>query len=242
MVQLENKYWGVPLLRWVGLSVPSPAAARAQTLRAFHCNPSRKTHQYQNKTFLPYIVFTIIKINNLQNKVYLGFKKKIMLKVKVNKGKVFEATTSKDGITIDSNTISWDIRKINPNHYHIISNNWCFSVETIKTDFSGKKFTFKINGMLQEVSVKNELDLLLEKMGMADIGDIKITDLKAPMPGLVLDVKVIVGQTVKKGDTVMVLEAMKMENVLKASGEGVVKAVKVKKGESVEKNQVMVQF
>lgn len=70
----------------------------------------------------------------------------------------------------------------------------------------------------------------------------KVNDMKAPMPGLVLNVLVENGQTIKKGDAIVVLEAMKMENILKSPSDGIVKKVHVIKGDKVEKNQVMVNF
>ena len=68
----------------------------------------------------------------------------------------------------------------------------------------------------------------------------KVMDIKAPMPGLVVDVRVAEGQALKKGDAVVVLEAMKMENILKATADAVVKKVSVKTGAKVEKNEVLV--
>lgn len=68
------------------------------------------------------------------------------------------------------------------------------------------------------------------------------TKIKAPMPGLVLDVKVNAGDSVKKGDPLLIIEAMKMENIIKSSGEGVIKKIAVKAGQSVEKDDLMVEF
>ena len=61
----------------------------------------------------------------------------------------------------------------------------------------------------------------------------------APMPGTILDVKVSVGQSVKKGDTICVLEAMKMENDIPAPCDGVIASVAVQKGSSVNANDVI---
>ncbi len=61
----------------------------------------------------------------------------------------------------------------------------------------------------------------------------------APMPGTILDVKVSVGQSVKKGDVICVLEAMKMENDIPAPCDGVVASVNVQKGASVAANDVI---
>jgi len=69
-----------------------------------------------------------------------------------------------------------------------------------------------------------------------------LKEIKAPMPGLILDLKVAPGDQVQKGDVLLILEAMKMENSIKSPGDGVVKEVKVSLKQSVEKNQVLIQF
>jgi biotin carboxyl carrier protein len=62
------------------------------------------------------------------------------------------------------------------------------------------------------------------------------------MPGLIIDLKIKTGDIVKPGDPLLILEAMKMENILKSPGEGTIKNVKVKKGDNVEKGQVLIEF
>ena len=64
----------------------------------------------------------------------------------------------------------------------------------------------------------------------------------APMPGMVLEILINNGETVTEGQPVIILEAMKMENVLKAPGDGVVKVIKVKKGDPVDKKQVLIEM
>ena len=70
----------------------------------------------------------------------------------------------------------------------------------------------------------------------------KLNNIKAPMPGLIIDLRVTTGQTIQPGDTLLILEAMNMENIIKSSGAGIVKRVAVKKGDSVEKGQVLIEF
>ena len=65
------------------------------------------------------------------------------------------------------------------------------------------------------------------------------TSVTAPMPGTILDVKVSVGQSVKKGDVICVLEAMKMENDIPAPADGVVASINVQKGASVAANDIL---
>jgi biotin carboxyl carrier protein len=92
------------------------------------------------------------------------------------------------------------------------------------------------------VNVKDRFDILLEQLGMANAGVAKVNDLKAPMPGLIVSIQVQVGDNIKKGDSLLILEAMKMENVLKATGEGKIKNIKVNTRQNVEKNQVLIEF
>ena len=67
-------------------------------------------------------------------------------------------------------------------------------------------------------------------------------EIVAPMPGKVVSFAVKVGDKVKAGQSLAVMEAMKMENILKSPGEGVIKNLKVKKGDNVEKGQVLIEF
>ncbi|MCL4120534.1 UNVERIFIED_CONTAM: hypothetical protein GTU68_029062 [Idotea baltica] len=62
------------------------------------------------------------------------------------------------------------------------------------------------------------------------------------MPGLVLDILVVAGQSIQKGDKLLVLEAMKMENNLKAVGDGIVKKVAIQKGNTVDKGDLLIEF
>ena len=79
-------------------------------------------------------------------------------------------------------------------------------------------------------------------MGLSVGGSQKVNVVKAPMPGLVLQITATLGQDVQKGDTLLILEAMKMENVIKATGEGRVKSIAVQQGAAVEKGQLLIEF
>ena len=70
----------------------------------------------------------------------------------------------------------------------------------------------------------------------------KANVVKAPMPGLVLRIIAKEGDTVKKGDGILVLEAMKMENVIKADGDGTIKRICVSEKQAVEKNTLLVEL
>lgn len=165
-----------------------------------------------------------------------------MYKTIINSNDKFEIDTTESEITINNNPFEWDITQIEGDKYHIIYKGKSYNAELVDANYDTKVMNFKINGSNYEVSVKDKFDLLLEKMGMNDLSSTKVNEVKAPMPGLIFSINIKEGDEVKKGDAIMILEAMKMENVLKSPGDGIVSAIKVKKGDSVEKNQVLVQF
>lgn len=165
-----------------------------------------------------------------------------MSKVTVNKKTALDVELGGDGITVDGKAFHWDIVKLAEGYFHILHNNKSYKAEVVKADKAAKAFTFKINNHVHTVEVKDKFDLLLEKLGMNNGAAGKVNNIKAPMPGLIIDMKVKNGDAVKAGDPLLILEAMKMENILKSPGEGLVKLVKVKKGDTVEKNQVLIEF
>jgi biotin carboxyl carrier protein len=164
-----------------------------------------------------------------------------MYSVTINKEK-FEVSKEEDGFLVNDTFLNWDIQKIEDRKYHILHNNQSFNLELIEHNHEEKTIKVKLNNKTATLSIKDRYDLLLEKLGMNNTAGAKAKDIKAPMPGLIFDIKVKVGDEVKKGDAVLVLEAMKMENIIKSPGDGTVKEIKVGKGASVEKNQVLIQF
>lgn len=126
--------------------------------------------------------------------------------------------------------------------FHILKNQTAYKVDIQSVDYKTKTFTFKINGNIHTAKINDVYDRLIDQLGMKVGVSQKVGDIKAPMPGLVLEVSVEVGQTVTKGDKVLILEAMKMENVIKAAGDGVVKAIYVTKGQAVDKGLLMIEM
>ena len=156
--------------------------------------------------------------------------------------KVFELEQEKDNWFINKDLFSGDVVRIRENHYHVIWNNQSYNIEVIDSNIPEKTYRLLINGQHFTTTVKDQVDLLLEGMGMQVKPVQKINHVKAPMPGLIQSIAVAEGDIVSKGDTLLVLVAMKMENVIKSAGDGIVKSLKVKAGETVEKNQVMLEF
>ena len=126
--------------------------------------------------------------------------------------------------------------------FHILKNQKSYKAEIQSVDYLTKTFTFKINGSIHTAKINDMYDRLIDQLGMKVGATQKVGDIKAPMPGLVIEVAVEVGQTVSKGDKVLILEAMKMENVIKAAGNGIVKAIHTTKGQPVEKGQLLIEM
>jgi biotin carboxyl carrier protein len=70
----------------------------------------------------------------------------------------------------------------------------------------------------------------------------QINAIKAPMPGLILEISVVVGQTVKENDSLLILEAMKMENSFLSPRDGIIKSISVILGDAVDKGQLLIEF
>lgn len=135
-----------------------------------------------------------------------------------------------------------DFIRLDEQHFHVLHGEKTYLATLEKVDYQAKAFVFRINGEVYEVKIADQFDQMVERLGLHTQAAAKFKDLKAPMPGLVLDVMVEAGQKVQKGDSLLILEAMKMENVLKSPGDGVVKKIKVEKGAAVNKNQVLLEM
>jgi biotin carboxyl carrier protein len=165
-----------------------------------------------------------------------------MYKISLDKDHQIEVELKADRISVNGSNFEWNLSKISKNKFHVLKDNKSFNAEIISFNKEEKVVEVKINNQIYTASVKDKMDQLLEKMGITNLKSSIITDIKAPMPGLIHDIFVKVGQEVKKGDQIMVLEAMKMENVLKSPGDGIIQSIEVAIGASVEKNQILIKF
>lgn len=164
-----------------------------------------------------------------------------MYKVKVNNTE-FEAEFGKDKKEISGRAFEADMLEYKKDKFHIIRDNKSISAELVEVNYEEKTFVIKVNNNNYTVSIKDKYDLLLREMGIEIGAGRKVNDIKAPMPGLVLNVLVENGQKIQKGDGILILEAMKMENVLKAPADAVIRKIRIAKGDKVEKNQIMIDL
>jgi biotin carboxyl carrier protein len=165
------------------------------------------------------------------------------LKVEIEKGDSYMIESLADNkFKLEGKVEEIDLQVIGDRKFHIIKDHKSYTAEVLNADYKTKTFEIRVNNNLYPLKVEDRFDLLLQKLGMEDLAAAGITELKAPMPGLVLSTSVEVGQEVKEGEPLIVLEAMKMENVLKSPADVVIKAIAVEKGQAVEKNQLLIEF
>lgn len=164
------------------------------------------------------------------------------MKVKVNGSFNYELEVKGTQITIDQTLVDFDYRSIKNRHSNVIYKNRSYNIEIVERDEVGKTLELKVNGTTYHVEIEDQYDQLLKKLGMDYSLSNKVKDIKAPMPGLVLKVLVEQGKEVAKGDNLLVLEAMKMENMIKSPTDGIVQKILVNTGDKIEKNTILIQF
>ena len=155
-------------------------------------------------------------------------------KVKVNSKWDFKISTE-DIATLD-------VVKLKGKKYHLIEEYESFQGEIVDSNFNSRDYSVKINGSVYDISISNKLDLLINEMGFSNGSSKNVKLIKAPMPGVVLGVNVEVGQAVLEDDTLLVLEAMKMESSIVSPSNGVVKVIAVNSGDTVEKGNLLIEF
>jgi len=135
-----------------------------------------------------------------------------------------------------------DIIRLSKSKHHLLYNNKSIITETIDSNFNTKSYKVKVNNNTYNVNINNDLDNLIKEMGF-EVGTSKlINEIKAPMPGLILDILVEIDQDVKENDALLILEAMKMENIITSPRDGIIKTISVKKGNAVDKNELLIEF
>ena len=165
-----------------------------------------------------------------------------MYRVKVNNEFQYEIDQQGTELSLEGKTLEIDFSDRENGATHVIYNNKSFNTELVSLNSSEKTCVVKVNGNTYTIQVEDQFDQLLKQLGLDNLAANKVLEIKAPMPGLVLNVMIAVDQEVAKGDNLLILEAMKMENILKSTTAGVVKKILVKQGDKVEKNQILIQF
>jgi biotin carboxyl carrier protein len=127
-------------------------------------------------------------------------------------------------------------------YFDITHNGVVFHGEIVQDNSENRSLTIKINHRVFVVKKKGELDEIIASLGFDKPKIRKLKELTAPMPGRITTIHIELGQAINPGDAIVSLEAMKMENVLKAEGIGIVSAITIQQGDVVEKGSVLVSF
>ena len=142
------------------------------------------------------------------------------------------------------NLIDYEVLEINYLKKEIILLNGIkkYKCKILKENIKNQIYVIKINGHISSIRLMKSVEKTIEKLGINKNSLQNVNVIKAPMPGLILEVMYKVGDKVKKGDPIIVLEAMKMENILTAPVDAIIKEIKVKPQQTVEKNNVLINF
>ena len=144
----------------------------------------------------------------------------------------------KEVVGTDGAALRWDDHRF----FTLTYNGKKFFGELLDNHSESNALTIKINHRVFSVRKKGELDDLIAALGLDKPKVRKLKELAAPMPGRIVQVAVAVGQELQPGDEILSLEAMKMENVLKAEGIGTVKAILIEPNQVVDKGAILIEF
>ena len=165
-----------------------------------------------------------------------------MLQVTVNDKNTFAIKEEDGRMVINDAAIDWDASQQPNGLISVLFNGKSYTAIVEHTDRKAKEVTLRINGQVYKMGIKEPIDQLLTNMGLDLKSMQKLEPIKAPMPGMVLKVLVEPGQQINKGDGLIILEAMKMENILKATANATVKAIKAVERTAVEKGAILIEL
>jgi biotin carboxyl carrier protein len=157
--------------------------------------------------------------------------------------KFISASVNKEkNIELGKHLRSIDLERINDQEYHAIWNNKSLRIKVLSWNRDDSTISLEVNNEYYLVSLHNELDQLIQKMGFNTKSSNAHENIHAPMPGRVLRIDVHPGDQVKTGEPMLILEAMKMENVIKATADGTIKTVHTTAGSTVDKGDLIIEY
>ena len=137
---------------------------------------------------------------------------------------------------------SADVIQTGPDDFNIIHGYRSINARLLESDAGNKRVKIEIDGEFYQIEIRDALEQMLDKMGFNDVTARQVKEIKAPMPGLVVEISVHEGQEVVAGERLLILEAMKMENSIILHAPATIKKILVKKGQPVDKNQVLIEL
>lgn len=165
-----------------------------------------------------------------------------MYEAKVNSDSSYSVVHQDGEFTLDGVPANADIHRVNDHTFQVLFEGGSYTVHLLAFDQDNGTVSLSINDKHAEVKLSTELERLLKKLGMENLANTKVSSVKAPMPGLIHSILVAEGDEISKGDPLLILEAMKMENIIKSPTDGSIKKIHAVIGASVEKGKVLVEF
>ena len=158
--------------------------------------------------------------------------------ISVNSSKFDVKIINENELNFETEKIDYELIQIGSNAYLLKLNNKVFQLTAERID--SNSFNVLVGGNNFDITVRTALQEKAYKL--LENASTKLshhTDVKAPMPGLILKIRKNVGEKVEQGESVIILEAMKMENDLKAPSSGVIEKVFISEGSAVEKGAAL---
>ncbi len=160
--------------------------------------------------------------------------------ITINNRKHSVKINNSNEVEINNRKVPAEISQINNNAFLLRYNNKVFEITAHKLE--KEKYGILIDGCYFDVLVRTQLQENANDLQKNKNISAKKLNIKAPMPGLLLKLKKNIGDSVKAGEPLLILEAMKMENEIRSPANGIVKEILFKEGQSVEKNSIILTF
>ena len=151
-----------------------------------------------------------------------------------------DITIDGERVLVEGDPINVDVCEVSDGLLSVIVDGKSYDVYVENKDRG--EYTLTIRDQLRSVKVLSRRDLLLARYGVVDTLQSREKEIRAPMPGLVLNVYVSEGDVIDAGVSLLVLEAMKMENEVRAASSGSVARVHVRAGDAVGKNDLLIEI
>ncbi|MDO5656338.1 MAG: acetyl-CoA carboxylase biotin carboxyl carrier protein subunit [Flavobacteriaceae bacterium] len=126
--------------------------------------------------------------------------------------------------------------------FHLLQNHQSYNIKISQEDFLNKKYEVEVNGNSYQIQIHDQLDNLIKELGFEISSEAKVNDIYSPMPGLILDILVNEGDQVVANQPLLILEAMKMENIITAPRDGKIKKIIAQKAKAIEKKALLINL
>ncbi|MCB9206921.1 MAG: biotin attachment protein [Ignavibacteriales bacterium] len=143
-----------------------------------------------------------------------------------------------DKVNLNGKELSVQISELSPYTFKLIVNNKIYHITATKLE--NNKFSFLVDGHYFETFVRSRLEEEAAKILNLNSQKSGKRNIFSPMPGLIVKINKKVGDEIQADEPLILLEAMKMENVIKSPLTGKITEILIKEGSSVEKNQILV--